>query len=180
MRVNLISDPEIQPAKLFDNVWALGDQGTTVYAVVTPDGIVLIDALYPDKYEKTLLPQMARAGLDPAQVKYVLVTHGHADHFGGAAFFQQKYGAKVALSAIDWELVEKARMPEGHPAPRRDVETRDGEAITVGGMAFTPGMGPGPHARIAGLDLPGHGRRDDAHGRPVRLDHPAQRSSDDG
>jgi metallo-beta-lactamase class B len=143
VRVNLISDPEIEPTRLFDNVWALGDEGTTVYAVTTPDGIVLIDALYPDKYEKTLLPQMAKAGLDPAKVKYVLITHGHADHFGGAAFFQQKYGAKVALSPADWDQVAKAKMPEGRPAPRRDVEAKDGEAITVGGMAFTPVYVPG-------------------------------------
>jgi metallo-beta-lactamase class B len=143
VRVNLISDPEIEPTKLFDNVWALGDEGTTVYAVTTPDGIVLIDALYPDKYEKTLLPQMAKAGLDPAKVKYVLITHGHADHFGGATYFQQKYGAKVALSPADWDLAEKARMPAGHPAPTRDVEARDGEAITIGGLAFTPVYVPG-------------------------------------
>ncbi|HEY4032262.1 MAG TPA: MBL fold metallo-hydrolase [Caulobacteraceae bacterium] len=143
VRVNLITDPEIEPTRLFDNVWALGDEGTTVYAVTTPDGIVLIDALYPDKYEKTLLPQMAKAGLDPAKVKYVLITHGHADHFGGSAYFQQKYGAKVVLSAVDWDGVAKARMPAGHPAPKRDVEAQDGEAITVGGMAFTPVFVPG-------------------------------------
>jgi len=150
--VNLISDPEIAPARLFDNVWALGDEGTTVYAVTTPGGIVLIDALYPDKYEKTLLPQMAKAGLDPAQVKYVLITHGHADHFGGSAYFQQTYGAKVALSPADWDLAEKARMPAGHAAPRRDVEVKDGETITVGGLAFTavyvPGHTPGSLAWI--------------------------------
>jgi metallo-beta-lactamase class B len=143
VRVNLISDPDIAPTRLFDNVWALGDEGTTVYAVTTPDGIVLIDALYPDKYENTLLPQMAKAGLDPARVKYVLITHGHADHFGGSTFFQQTYGARVALSPADWDLVRKARMPAGHAAPRRDVEVRDGQAITVGGVAFTPVYVPG-------------------------------------
>jgi metallo-beta-lactamase class B len=147
VRVNLISDPDIEPTRIFDNVWALGDEGTTVYAVVTPAGIVLIDVLYPDKYEKTLLPQMAKAGLDPAQVKYVLITHGHADHFGGSTYFQQTYGAKVALSPVDWDLVEKAKMPAGHPAPHRDVEVKDGETITVGGVAFTavyvPGHTPG-------------------------------------
>jgi metallo-beta-lactamase class B len=143
VRVNLISDPAIEPTRLFDNVWALGDEGTTVYAVTTPDGIVLIDALYPDKYETTLLPQMTKAGLDPAKVKYVLITHGHADHFGGSTYFQQKYGAKVVLSPADWDLVAKARMPAGHPAPKRDVEAKDGEPITVGGLAFTPVFVPG-------------------------------------
>jgi metallo-beta-lactamase class B len=143
VRVNSITDPEIEPTRLFDDVWALGDEGTTVYAVTTPGGIVLIDALYPDKYEKTLLPQMAKAGLDPAKVRYVLISHGHADHFGGATWFQQKYGARVVLSPADWDLAEKARMPPGHPAPKRDIEARDGEAITVGGVAFTPVFVPG-------------------------------------
>jgi metallo-beta-lactamase class B len=143
VRVNLISDPAISPTRLFDNVWALGDEGTTVYAVKTADGLVLIDALYPDKFEQTLLPQMAQAGLDPAQVKYVLITHGHADHFGGAAYFQSRYGARVVLSATDWDLVAKARMPPGHPAPRRDVEAQDGKAIVIGGAPFTPVFVPG-------------------------------------
>jgi metallo-beta-lactamase class B len=143
VRVNLITDPAIEPTQLFDNVWALGDEGTTVYAVKTADGIVLIDALYPDKYEKVLLPQMAKAGLDPAQVKAVLITHGHADHFGGSQYFQSKYGAKVVLSAADWDLVAKAKMPEGHPAPHRDVEAEDGKAVTFGGVAFTPVFTPG-------------------------------------
>ena len=106
VRVNLISDPEIAPTRLFDNVWALGDEGTTVYAVTTPDGgIVLIDALYPDKYEKTLLPQMAKAGLDPAKVKYVLITHGHADHFGDTMAIAKRTGAKVvAITEIADEI----------------------------------------------------------------------------
>jgi metallo-beta-lactamase class B len=143
VRVNLITDPAIEPTQLFDNVWALGDEGTTVYAVKTADGIVLIDALYPDKYEAVLLPQMAKAGLDPAQVKAVLITHGHADHFGGAQYFQSRYEAKVVLSAADWELVAKARMPDGHAAPARDVEAQDGQAITFGGVAFTPVFVPG-------------------------------------
>lgn len=143
VRVNLITDPAIAPTRLFDNVWALGDEGTTVYAVKTADGIVLIDALYPDKYEKVLLPQMAQAGLDPAQVKAVLITHGHADHFGGAQYFQSRFGAKVVLSAADWDLVAKAKMPEGHLAPSRDVEAQDGRAVTFGGVAFTPVYVPG-------------------------------------
>ncbi len=142
IRVNAITDPPIEPTRLFDNVWALGDEGTVVYAVVTPEGIVLIDASYPTRTD-ALLAQMARAGLDPAQVKYVLINHGHQDHYGGSGYFQARSGAKVVLSAVDWDMIAKAKAAPGTPAPKHDVDAEDGKPITVGGMAFTPVFIPG-------------------------------------
>jgi metallo-beta-lactamase class B len=142
-RVNKVTDPAIHPARLFDNVYALGDEGTVVYAVVTADGIVLIDSSYPTKLDSLILPQMAEAGLDPAKVVYVLITHGHADHYGGSSYFQSKYGAKVALSPKDWDLAAAAKPVPGNPPPRRDVEVKDGQPLTIGGMAFTPVFVPG-------------------------------------
>jgi glyoxylase-like metal-dependent hydrolase (beta-lactamase superfamily II) len=143
-RVNAVTDPAIEPVKLFDNLYALGDEGTVVYAVTTPGGIVLIDSLYPAKLESTLLPQMARLGLDPAQVKYVLITHGHADHYGGSGYFQSKFGAHVALSAKDWEMVAAAKPAPNVPSPTRDIVAEDGKPVTIAGVAFTP------------VEIPGH------------------------
>ena len=42
----------------------------------------------PLQVESQLLPGFEKLGLDPAQVKVILVTHGHADHFGGGPTFR--------------------------------------------------------------------------------------------
>jgi metallo-beta-lactamase class B len=148
-RPNRADDPLLEPTRVFDNLYALGRTGTVVWALTTPEGILLIDAGYPDQLESVLLPQMRAAGLDPAAVRYVLVGHGHSDHFGGASYFQQR-GARVALSAADWDLVENpppappgAPAAAGLPPPRRDVVVADGEPITFGGIEITPVLIPG-------------------------------------
>jgi metallo-beta-lactamase class B len=151
-RPNRADDPEIMPTRVFDNLYALGRTSTVVWALTTPDGILLIDAGYPDQLESVLLPQLRALGLDPNDVRYVLVGHGHADHFGGASYFQQR-GARVALSAADWDLIERpaplpagvppAQAVTGLPPPRRDVVVADGEPITFGGVEITPVLIPG-------------------------------------
>jgi metallo-beta-lactamase class B len=151
-RANRADDPVIEPTRVFDNLYALGRTSTVVWALTTPAGILLIDAGYPDQLESVLLPQMRAAGLDPNDVRYVLIGHGHADHFGGASYFQQR-GARVALSAADWSLVENpppppagapaAPAPAALPPPRRDVVVTDGEPISFGGVEITPVLIPG-------------------------------------
>jgi metallo-beta-lactamase class B len=149
-RANRPDDPLIEPTKVFDNVYAIGRLGTIVWTITTSEGIVLIDAGYADQLETVLLPGLRKVGLDPANVKYVLLGHGHGDHFGGAAYFQQR-GAHVVSSAADWDLMEAppapARgggpAPAGPAAPKRDVVAVEGRAITVGDVQFTPVLIPG-------------------------------------
>ena len=104
---NAADDPLDRADQVFDNLYAIGRTSTVVYALTTSDGIVLIDAGYPDQLESVLLPGLKALSLDPARIKYILVTHGHADHFGGSTVLQQRYGAKVGMAAADWETVER-------------------------------------------------------------------------
>ena len=116
-RANRADDPLIAPTKVFDNVYAIGRTGTTVWAITTSAGIVLIDAGYADQLETVLLPGLKAVGLDPNNVRYILLGHGHGDHFGGAAYFQDK-GARVVLSAADWDL-DRGACPRACRAAHR-------------------------------------------------------------
>lgn len=152
-RANRADDPVMTPVRVFDDVYALGRTSTVVWALRTPAGILLIDAGYPDQLESVLLPGLRALGLDPTEVKYVLIAHGHADHYGAALYFQER-GARVALSAADWDLIENpppapagvpaaALAPAGLPPPRRDVVVTDGEPLEFGGLRITPVLIPG-------------------------------------
>src|SRR3972149_5077203 len=96
--------PDLEPLKLFDNVYAIGHSETTVYALIASDGIVLLDAGFENKVESVPVPQLRKLGFDPS-VKYILLGHGHGDHFGGSKYFQDHYGTKIAAASADWDLI---------------------------------------------------------------------------
>jgi metallo-beta-lactamase class B len=143
--------PDLEPTKLFDNVYAVGNSETAVYALTSAEGIVLLDAGFENKAE-TLVAQLRTLKLDPARVKYILLGHGHADHFGGARFFQATYGTKIAASAADWELITAPAAGGQFPArgggpegakPAKDVTLTGGQPFTLGDLTITPVAVPG-------------------------------------
>src|SRR4029078_162568 len=73
-------DPVITPTKIFDNVYVIGLATNVVYVVTTSSGIVLIDSGYANQVETVLVRGMRELGLNPADVRYVLLAHAHGDH----------------------------------------------------------------------------------------------------
>lgn len=144
---NRPTDPAIAPTHLFDNLSVLGSVGTAIYILQTSQGLILIDAGYPEQIESVLLPGLKALGFDPAQVRYVIVMHGHSDHFGAARYFQDKYGAKVFLSEADWNLVDaqQAGAAKGPTpvTPKRDQVVADGKPIVLGDTSILPVIVPG-------------------------------------
>jgi glyoxylase-like metal-dependent hydrolase (beta-lactamase superfamily II) len=122
-RANSPNDPPIEPTKIFDNVYVIGNQGTVAYVIQTSDGLLMIDSLSADQTETQLLPGFRRLGLDPAMVKMIVVGHGHADHFGGTPYFQEHYGSKIYIAAADWDLME--HPPSGRGPARGNEKGND-------------------------------------------------------
>ena len=135
------------PAKVFDDLYFVGGKVHSSWALTTRDGIILIDTIFPYNSEELIVGGMQKLGLDPKQIKYIIISHAHTDHIGGAEMLQKKYGARVVMGAPDWDTVEKYPNRYKTMAPKRDIVATDGMKITLGGRTVTiwttPGHTPG-------------------------------------
>ena len=151
--------PALEPTKLFDNLYAFGNSETAVYGLTTSGGIILFDSGFTDKTESEVIAGMQKLGLDPTKVKYILLGHGHADHFGGAKYFQDHYGTQVATTAADWDLIYPPNPPANanpnaanQARPTKNVVLTGGQPFKFGDVTITtvaiPGHTPGSLAYI--------------------------------
>ena len=129
------------PVKVFDNLYFIGQTEYSAWAVVTSAGVIVIDPLFDYSVADEVVGGLETLGVDPAQIKYVVVSHGHSDHAGGAAFLQDRYQARVVVSAEDWDLME--RTSASWKKPRRDVVAKDGHQVTLGDTTLTLHQTPG-------------------------------------
>lgn len=141
----------IDPIKVFDNLYFVGTRSVGAWVVNTSDGIILIDSMNSDAdAQNIIVPGIKKLGLDPANIKYVLVTHGHKDHFGGAQYIHDNYGATILMSKADWDYMNSNPMGERDKnvaKPTSHTDVTDGEKLTLGDTSITiistPGHTPG-------------------------------------
>ncbi|WP_408589668.1 MBL fold metallo-hydrolase [Novosphingobium sp.] len=146
----------IEPTRIFDNLSYVGNQFVGVYALETDGGVILFDSgTSVDEAENHIAPGLRKLGIDPKDIRYIVVTHGHWDHFGGALWFQQQYGTPVGLSENDWQMIERQEgtpVLNGRPIPKRDRVITDGQVLKVGSTSvslyITPGHTPGTVSAI--------------------------------
>ncbi len=131
-----------EPAKVFDNVYWVGTKINSAWAIKTSAGIILLDTMYNYAAETEIVGGLKKLGLDPATIKYVIVSHGHGDHDEGAKLLQDRYGARIIMGAPDWDAITKANnMPGG--VPKRDMVATDGQKVTLGDETVTILLTPG-------------------------------------
>lgn len=138
------SEWHAEPVKVFDNLYYVGSKPVAAWAVTTSAGIILIDTMFEYSVEDEVVNGLKKLGLDPAQIKYVIVTHAHGDHYAGAPFLQERLKAPIIMSAADWEYVGTQSNPN---RPKKDMVATDGQKLTLGDttitMYLTPGHTPG-------------------------------------
>ena len=132
-----------EPAKVFDNLYFVGGKLHSAWALTTRQGIILIDTIYPYNSEELIIGGMQKLGLDPKNIKYLLISHAHGDHIGGAEILQKRYGVRVVMGGPDWDLVEKFPNRYKTMAPKRDIVATDGMKITLGDTTVTTWLTPG-------------------------------------
>ena len=149
----------VEPVQVFDNLYYLGQSEFSAWAVRTSAGIIVIDALFEYSVEDEIVNGLSTLGLDPATIKYVIVSHAHRDHAAGARLLQQRFGAHVIMSAADWDYMAADR--QAWPKPRRDLIATDGEKLTLGDttltLYLTPGHTPGTVSTL--IPVTDHGQR---------------------
>jgi metallo-beta-lactamase class B len=128
-----------EPMKVFDNLYFVGQTEYSAWAVTTSAGIIVIDTIFDYSVEDEVVGGLKKLGLDPAQIKYALVSHGHFDHFGGARYLQDHFGTRVIMSAEDWDLLDRSTQTK----PKRDMVATDGQKLTLGDTTLTLSLTPG-------------------------------------
>ena len=105
----------------------------------TSAGIILVDTIFDYSVEDEVVGGLKKLGLDPAQIKYAIVSHGHGDHSGGAKYLQDHFGTRIILSAADWDLLDRSTGTR----PKRDMVATDGHKLTLGDTTLTMYVTPG-------------------------------------
>ena len=142
---------KVPPIKVFDNLYYVGPGSVSVWLIPTTDGIILIDSAQEPLVDH-VLDSIRKVGFDPKNIRYILLTHGHLDHFGGAGKIKAAAGhARVAALDEDWTLIEatyknpvgRGNQDRGAPLAR-DMVLKEGDTVTLG------------KTQLAVYKLPGH------------------------
>ena len=130
-----------KPVKVFDNLYFVGQTEYSAWAVTTSDGIIIIDPIFDYSVEEEVVNGLKTLGLDPNNIKLVLISHAHSDHVGGASFLQDRYKAKVIMSDADWTLLGNTKAT--WRKPKKELVATDGQKLTLGDTSLTLNITPG-------------------------------------
>jgi len=125
---------------------AHSDLGSQI-VIEAPRGLILIDPNAGASFEQNWA-RIQGAGLDPMQVKYVLVTHEHGDHAPGAYLWRVVTGAQVVASA-ETAYILRHHIPGGagyglHPPVPVDMILTEDAELDLAGL------------KVKAMRLPGH------------------------
>ncbi|KAK2026316.1 Metallo-hydrolase/oxidoreductase, partial [Colletotrichum zoysiae] len=133
----------VTPREVFDRLYFIGQSFVSAWAYDTGDGLVVFDSLdNAAEAENILIPNLKALGFAGTDIKHLVITHEHFDHYGGARWLQDNFHPATYASAAAWESL--AAVQNG---PLKDKTIAEGDELTVGNVTFkfyeTPGHTPG-------------------------------------
>jgi len=140
----------IKPFQIYGNLYYVGDSWVCAYLIDTGEGLLLIDSGNCGGVA-VLIQTIWEAGFNPADVKWLVLSHGHVDHIGAVNFFKRMFGTKIYLGAPDAEMFRT--KPEFSLIQlstdymeqlfEPDVEINDGDKLTFGNTEVQFYLSPG-------------------------------------
>jgi glyoxylase-like metal-dependent hydrolase (beta-lactamase superfamily II) len=82
---------------------------TNCYLQKCREGYMLIDTSFPAYYSK-FVEELKKAGIDPIEIKYLMLTHHHDDHAGFAALLKKTSGCRVIVHKSSVEALRSGSM----------------------------------------------------------------------
>lgn len=149
---------ELEPFKIFGNLYYIGDRQVCCHLVDTSDGLILIDSGYAHTMH-LLVRNIRKLGFAPEDIKIIIHSHGHFDHFGASQRLKELYGCKIYMGKPDVDrlkinpeaaLMELSPEPYG-PIPETDVPINDGDVITLGNTSIRCVLAPGHSEGVVAL-----------------------------
>lgn len=140
----------MKPFQMFGNLYYVGETWMCMHLVDTGDGLFLLDA---GNYNTSgmLINAIWEAGFNPANINWVVLSHGHVDHIGNANFLRNMFGCKLYIGEPDADMFKKnpalsyihgnPNIADGLFEP--DAILRDGDVLTFGNTEITFFLVPG-------------------------------------
>ena len=153
-------DYETKPFKIVDGVYYVGNKNVSVHLFDTGEGLLLLDTAYTET-AYLLFDSIYRLGFNPRDVRWIVHSHCHYDHFGATRYFVEMCGAKTYMPKKDMPFMTDAVMNGCAGAGLRyeppydcyfdvDVQMCDGDVYTFGNITMraydAPGHTPGTMA----------------------------------
>lgn len=140
----------VHPFRIFGNIWYVGDSWVCVHLIDTGKGLLLLDSGNMGA-TAMLIQAIWEAGFNPADVRWIIHSHGHLDHIGGARFFKRMWGTQLYLGAPDARMFREkpwlSLMHEGCSDRDElftpDHEIEDGDVLTFGNITIRFVLTPG-------------------------------------
>jgi len=130
------------PFRIAGNIYYVGTAGLASYLVVTPKGLILLDATMEENVP-AIEANIKALGFKISDIKILLNSHAHFDHAGGFAAMKRDTGAKLdAMEQDVWALENGKHFGDqnyvGTFAPVKvDRRLKDGDKVTLGGVTMT-------------------------------------------
>ncbi len=113
-------------------VWTVRQDYNNAHLVRTDEYTVLVDAGL-ERDAEAILDRLERAGTSPSDIDAVVLSHGHADHAGGASVVRAASGAPIVMGEDDQFLAARGHNDELCPTDRtaeRRLEAAQAETFT--------------------------------------------------